>query len=143
MTGSATAGLARGRIRDLLTNLAGALLAVVLFKWFGCEAYRIPSPSMQPVLLGSIEAGVHDHVLVDKLHYLFAEPKRWDLAVFHAPLQRRDTFVKRIVGMPGERVAIAGGNLYSICGDPGAGQWQVLRRPARLQETLWRELHPA
>lgn len=133
----------RGRIRDLLTNFACALLAAVLLKWFCVEAYRIPSPSMQPTLLGAVEAGVYDHVLVDKLRYLLAEPARWDLTVFHAPLQQGDTFVKRLVGMPGERIAIAGGNLYVVEGPSGTEHWRVLRRPARLQEMQWRELHPA
>lgn len=132
-----------GRIRDLLVRLSCALLAVVLLKWFCLEAYRIPSPSMQPTLLGSVEAGVHDQVLVDKLRYLLAEPARWDLAVFHAPLQQRDTFVKRIVGLPGERIAIAGGNLHVVEGGPGAERLRVLRRPPALQEAQWREVLPA
>lgn len=132
-----------GRIRDLLARLPCALLAVVLLKWFCLEAYRIPSPSMQPMLLGSVEADVHDQVLVDKLRYLLAEPARWDLAVFHAPLQQRDTFVKRIVGLPGERIAIAGGNLHVVEGGAGAERLRVLRRPPAVLEAQWREVHPA
>ncbi len=133
----------RGGVRDLLTNLACALLAVVLLRWFCLEADRIPSPSMQPALLGSAEAGVYDHVLVDKLRYLVAEPARWELAAFQAPLQQRDPFVKRLIGLPGERIAIAGGNLYVVDGESGAERWRVLRRPARVQATHWYELHPA
>jgi len=132
-----------GPVRAALRTLGCAVLGAVLLKWACLEAYRIPSPSMQPALLGSVVAGVHDQVLVDKTSYLCGEPARWDLAVFHAPLQVRDSFVKRIVGLPGERIAIAGGNVYLVEGAAGDDRFVALRRPAALQERHWREVHPA
>jgi hypothetical protein len=69
--------------------------------------------------LGCEEAGVYDHVLVDKLHYVLAEPRRWELAAFKPPLQQRDAFVKRVVGMPGERINIGAATCTS-CSERGA-----------------------
>jgi signal peptidase I len=132
-----------GRVRQALVRVGGAVLAAVLLKWLCLEAYRIPSPSMQPMLLGCDEAGVHDHVLVDKLHYVLAEPRRWELAVVKAPLQQRDAFVKRVIGMPGERIAIGGGNVHVVLGDGSDAHFVPLRRPAALQAVHWKDVHPA
>lgn len=132
-----------GPIRTLLTNGGGAVLAAVLLKWLCLEAYTIPSPSMQPTMLGSDAAGVFDHVLVDKAHYEFHAPQRWDLAVFRAPLQRRDVYAKRLVGLPGERIRIAGGNLHVVTDTGDDTRILVVRRPAALQRSQWRTVHPA
>ena len=75
---------------------------------------------MQPTLMGSSEADVYDRILVDKLIQTWREPKRWDITVFKYPLQKNQNYVKRIGGMPGDRLTIAGGNLYQVEGDGGA-----------------------
>ncbi len=130
-----------GPVAAALTGATQIAIAVALLQWAGVVVFRIPSPSMQPTVLGSDDA--HDRVLVDTLRYRFADPARWDLVAFHPPQQRRDTWLKRCVGLPGERIAIAGGNLYCVHGDAAALQYTVLRRPADLQRTMWREVHPA
>lgn len=132
-----------GRVRQALVRLGGAVLAAVLLKWLCLEACRIPSPSMQPMLLGCEEAGVYDHVLVDKLHYVLAEPRRWELAAFKPPLQQRDAFVKRVVGMPGERINIGGGNVHVVLGEGSSERFVPLRRPEALQAVHWKDVHPA
>jgi signal peptidase I len=132
-----------GPVRDGLVRLGLAVTAAALLKWTCLEAYRIPTPSMQPTLLGCVESDTHDHVLVDKLHYLTSPLARWDLAAFRAPLQQRDVFAKRVVGLPGDRVMIAGGNLYLARGSAASPTYQPLRRPPALQAAHWREIHPA
>ncbi len=104
----------RGKVRDNLEAFGIAILAAVLLKYFAIEAYQIPTSSMQPTLMGSVEAGVHDRILVDKFRYTIAEPKRWDVVVFRYPLQQNQNYVKRLVGMPGDRLRIRGGNIYKL-----------------------------
>lgn len=133
----------RGPIRDRLALAALALTGVVLLKWFCVEAFRIPTPSMQPALLGCGEVGVHDRVLVDRLHYLLREPARWDLMAFRFPLQHTEPVLKRVIGLPGERILIAGGNVNLVTGEAGATAVRAVRRPAAIQAALWRELYPA
>lgn len=66
----------------------------------------------------SIRAG--DRILVDKFSYHLKQPSRWDVVVFKAPKGQpiggepapRTNFIKRLVGLPGERVALLDGNIY-------------------------------
>lgn len=128
--------------RDNLEAFSVAILMAVLLKPMILEAYQIPTPSMQPTLMGSPEAGVYDRILVDKARYLLFEPKRWDIAVFRYPIRRNQNYVKRIVGMPGDRLRIAGGNIYQVDED-GKAISGVRRKPDRIQERLWKEIYPA
>ncbi|MFO1076333.1 MAG: signal peptidase I [Planctomycetota bacterium] len=126
--------------RLLLVRASAAVLAVVLLKWFAFAVYRIPTPSMQPLLLGSDDGGAHDRVLVDRLAYAFAAPARWQVLAFRSPLQRRQEVAKRLVGMPGENLRIDGGNVYRLAA--GGTSPRILRKPDGVQEQLWREVYP-
>lgn len=84
----------------LLAIVAVGLLCLPLV----AEPFRIPSASMAP----TIQAG--DHVIVDKRAYRDAVPERGELAVFHAPGAGEVT-LKRVIGIPGDRVAIEDGVL--------------------------------
>lgn len=53
-----------------------------------------------------------DRILVGKFAYQFAEPRRWDVAVFKYPGNAVTNYIKRIVGLPGETVIIRGGDIY-------------------------------
>ena len=75
------------------------------------QAFVIPTGSMEDTLL------VGDHLLVDKLAYApagpiskyllpYSEVKRGDIIVFRYPVDIRQTFVKRVVGVPGDRIRI-------------------------------------
>lgn len=128
-------------VRDNIESFAIAILFAVLLKPFLIEAYMIPTPSMQPTMMGSREAGVHDRLLVDKLCYAWGEPKRWDIAVFRYPIRLIQSYVKRIVGLPGDRFIIAGGNLVPV--DAAGKEQTPLRRPAKLQSRIWMNLFPA
>lgn len=64
------------------------------------QAFKIPSGGMSPSLY------VGDHILVDKFSYNFANPKRIDIIVFKYPKDESRKFVKRIIGLPGEKLEI-------------------------------------
>lgn len=53
-----------------------------------------------------------DWLLNEKLSYTFGEPKRFDVVVFHSPVEEDKNWVKRIIGLPGETVQILDGKLY-------------------------------
>ena len=54
-----------------------------------------------------------DNLIVDKISYRFSEPKRFDISVFPFEYEEDTYYIKRIIGMPGERVQIDGeGNIY-------------------------------
>ena len=93
-----------------------AVGAVLAIKTWVVNPYRIPSSSMEPTLHcarpeeGCI-ARFSDRVLANRFIYHFKDPGRGDVIVFDTPPQAEarcgagGTFVKRVVGLPGERIA--------------------------------------
>jgi signal peptidase I len=59
----------------------------------------------------SIECG-GDRVLVEKFLYEFRRPRRWEVAVFHFPGEPSQAYVKRVIGLPGESIRIADGDVF-------------------------------
>lgn len=86
------------------------VLAVFLIQNIG-QRISIEGRSMEPTL----ESG--DLVLVDQISYLFFSPKRYDLIAFEKEGTSSGTYVKRIIGLPGEVVQIIDGVVY-IDGEP-------------------------
>ncbi len=101
-----------------LGSFAIAILLALFVRWALFEAYVIPSTSMLPTLL------VHDHIFVNKILYgvraPFSEnwfvqwrhPKRGEVVVFKFPADKGKYYIKRVVGLPGDRVLYENGNLY-------------------------------
>ena len=121
--------------RDNIEAVTVSIVIIVLFKYFVLEAYKIPSGSMQPTLMGwSDERGgaIFDRVLVDKLAFHYRDPERFEVVVFKYPLDRSKNFIKRIVGMPNEVLEIRHGDLFH--GAPGE-ELAPLRRPTPIQRT--------
>jgi signal peptidase I len=100
---------------DWVLTIAGAVLIVLALKQWVVNPYRIPSSSMEPTLhcakpAPGCEAGFSDRVLANRFIYRFEDPKRGQIIVFKTPpLAATDcgeggTFVKRLIGLPGEKV---------------------------------------
>jgi signal peptidase I len=97
---------------DWILTIVGAVLIVVAVKSWVVNPYRIPSPSMEPTLHCArpepyCEASRSDRVLANRFIYHFRDPRRGEIVVFHAPPAATKpctggTFVKRIIGLPGE-----------------------------------------
>jgi signal peptidase I len=114
-------GMPREHALEWIRSGVFALVLALLIRWPIAEPYRIPSGSMEPTLLGDPALGKGDRVFVNKwvygVRYPFmnkriwhgASPNRWDVVVFKAVEKNalHGTLVKRIVGMPGERIHIA------------------------------------
>jgi signal peptidase I len=84
---------------------------------FVAEARWIPSGSMEPTLHGVQDQWKADKIIVDKVKYRFANPERGDIVVFSPTeeLQKEqynDAFIKRIIGLPGEKVELRDGKVY-------------------------------
>jgi signal peptidase I len=113
---------------DWAVTIAIAVAAVLAIKTWVVNPYRIPSSSMEPTLhcaepAAGCQAGASDRVLANRFIYRFRDPSRGDIVVFDTPERavRRcgagGTFVKRLVGLPGERISSAQGVVY-IDGEP-------------------------
>jgi signal peptidase I len=131
----------RTPLRDNIEAMLVAVVMAVFLKYFVVEAYKIPTGSMQPTLMGQVLPdghGVFDRILVDKLSYHYRDPERFEVTVFRYPLNRARNYVKRLVGMPGEELRIAHGDLFvrKDAGEP----FRPLRRPRKVQAETWKWL---
>ncbi|NLY11743.1 MAG: signal peptidase I [Firmicutes bacterium] len=73
---------------------------------FIARAFTVDGASMMPTLHHG------ERLLVDKISYRFVEPKRGEIVVFKYPANPREHFIKRIIGIPGDKVAIIDGKVY-------------------------------
>jgi signal peptidase I len=109
-------------------TIAGAVVIVLALKMWVVNPYRIPSSSMEPTLhcarpgLGCEAPGGFfdgsDRVLANRFIYRFRNPKRGEIIVFKTPPEAQvrcgagGTFVKRLIGLPGEVVSERDGFVY-------------------------------
>ncbi len=108
---------------------------------YGCPEDTIPSQLAVPPDTRCPSCGHHDNskermpvangdrILVLKCIYQFIEPERWDVIVFKNPPEPSINYIKRLVGLPGEKVQILDGDIY-ING-------QISRKPAKIQNEQW------
>jgi signal peptidase I len=92
--------------KEYLDPFIYAGIAAWLLITFVARTYYIPSASMVPTLQ------VHDVLLVDKFEYRFRKPTEGDIVVFPPPIPTPDDFIKRVIGLPGERFRITKGVVY-------------------------------
>jgi signal peptidase I len=120
------------RWRGQLVQMAAIVLLVLVAKCAVAEQFYVPSPSMEPTLLigdallaskypyGYGAASLPIHVAYTGSGRVFgAMPKRGDLVVFRWPGDPSQAWVKRVVGLPGDRIQMRQGQLF-INGNPVA-----------------------
>jgi signal peptidase I len=104
-----------------LADLVESLLVTILLALFGTtflvQAYKIPSESMEPTLL------VGDHLIVNKFIFEgngawyekllpYRAIRRGDIIIFKYPYEDHPDYVKRVIGVPGDRVRIIDGHVF-------------------------------
>lgn len=87
--------------------IAAAL--VFLIRWLAFTPFIVDGESMQP----NFHNG--ERMIVNKLVYDFRDPKRFEVIVFLAPVGK--DFIKRVIGLPGDKIRVDGDNVY-INGEP-------------------------
>lgn len=85
---------------ELVRVLGASLLLTFFIVTFVGRAFTVEGPSMYPTLRSG------ERLIVDELSYRFTSPQRGDIIVFRYPSDPREFFVKRLVALPGEEVAI-------------------------------------
>lgn len=112
--------------QELLESVALALVLALVVREFGFEAFKIPTGSMFPTIMGD-EGGRHGDRL---LAFKAAEIRRWDITVFRFPLFRNTNYIKRTIGLPGEDVELRDGDVYV--------NGKIAPKPDDVQEVMWR-----
>ncbi|HET9029209.1 MAG TPA: signal peptidase I [Candidatus Aquilonibacter sp.] len=103
---AASSGRSTTIAKEYLDPFIYAGIAAWLLITFVARTYYIPSASMVPTLQ------IHDVLLVDKFEYRFHKPNEGDVVVFPPPIPTPDDFIKRVIGLPGERLRITKGVVY-------------------------------
>lgn len=92
----------RGWVRDLAVALSLALIIIV----FLYQPVKVEGTSMQPLLSDQ------ERIFINKFVYRFEPIERGDVVVFWYPLDRSKSFIKRVVGLPGETIELRRGKLF-------------------------------
>jgi signal peptidase I len=124
-------------VHHLIDTVAAALRMTVVALFvvaFLLQPFRIPSESMERTLL------VGDFLLVDKASFApagawgwllpYQRVRRGDIVVFHFPLDSEEHVVKRVIGTPGDRIALRNG-VAVVNNDPRPEPWDVFERADR------------
>ncbi len=130
-------------VADIAVTLLLAGVIVWVARAYVMKPYTVPTGSMEPTLMPG------DYVVADRLSLDFTNPHRYQIVVFHPPhcrgannddkgvcnttnLAVRDgaagtTFIKRVIGLPGETITHKNGHLYAT--PPGGGTPVQLKEP--------------
>ncbi len=111
--------------KEIVKTIGLSLVLALGIRQFVAEARYIPSESMVPTLQ------INDRLIVEKVSYRFNDPERGDIVVFMPPdaaakyclgvqnanVRIKDAFIKRVVGLPGDKVEVKSGTVL-INGQP-------------------------
>jgi len=93
-------------LRDFVETLVPAAIIAILINLFLAQATRVYGQSMEPNLHNE------QRLVVEKLSYRFHGPRRGDIIVLKLPERSSDLLIKRVIALPGERIAIHDGRVY-------------------------------
>jgi signal peptidase I len=103
---------------DYARSFFPVLLVVLLIRSFLVQPYRVPSGSLEPtvipgdlMLVNQFAYGLHLPVWYTKLLSV-GEPKRGQIALFYWPVNKKITFIKRVIGVPGDHISYINKVLY-------------------------------
>jgi len=96
----------RRELRSWTRDLAVALGLAIVIMIFLYQPVKVEGTSMNPLLSDQ------ERIFINKFIYRFEPIERGDVVVFWYPLDRSKSFIKRVVGLPGETVEIRAGNVY-------------------------------
>lgn len=93
-------------LREILEIVLIAVFVVVGVRYFLVQPFLVSGTSMEP----NFQSG--DYILINELSYRFRQPERGEVVVFRPPLNESTFYIKRIIGLPGERVVVQDGKVF-------------------------------
>ncbi|MDI6820703.1 MAG: signal peptidase I [Patescibacteria group bacterium] len=104
---------------EIVETVTIAIIAVFLVRTFVAQPFLVSGSSMEP----TFDNG--NYLLVDELVYRFREPQRGEVMVFKYPGDHRSYYIKRVIGLPGERLVIDRGTVTVFRN----GEEKILQEP--------------
>lgn len=81
------------------------LIVVVPVRAFVAQPFIVSGHSMDPTFADG------EYLIVDEISYRFREPQRGEIIVFRPPTDKKKFYIKRIIGLPGEKIEVNNGNI--------------------------------
>ncbi|HED05751.1 MAG TPA: signal peptidase I [Ignavibacteria bacterium] len=106
---------------ELVKIVVISLIIIIPVRYFLIQPFYVKGASMEP--------NFHDHeyLIVNEIKYRFLEPERGDVIVFKYPINPQEYFIKRVIGLPGEKIQIKDGDIHIYNADNPQGE--ILKEP--------------
>lgn len=104
-----------------------SLVIIIPIRYFLIQPFYVKGASMEPSFYD------REYLIVNEISYRFSEPKRGDVIVFRYPRNPQEYFIKRVIGLPGEKIKIEDGGIYIYNADNPRGI--MLEEPYLPEET--------
>lgn len=96
----------KSMIRELLeTVISAGIIAFIIITFIG-QVTVVRGASMEPTLHNN------ERLIANKISYRFETPERGEIIIFRPPLEIKRNYIKRIIGVPGDKIEIANGEIY-------------------------------
>ena len=96
----------KSMIRELLeTVISAGIIAFIIITFIG-QVTVVRGASMEPTLHNN------ERLIADKISYRFETPNRSEIIIFRPPLEIKRNYIKRVIGIPGDKVEIINGEIY-------------------------------
>jgi signal peptidase I len=93
-----------------------SLAIIIPVRYFLIQPFYVKGASMEP------NYEDHEYLIIDELSYRFRDPVRGEVVVFRPPSDPRQFYIKRVVGLPGERVKVTAGEVILYSSDHPTGE---------------------
>ncbi len=91
---------------ELIRIVVISLVIIIPVRYFLIQPFYVKGASMEPNFFDN------EYLVIDEVSYRFKEPQRGDIVVFRYPRDTKQFFIKRIIGLPGEKVEVKNGMVY-------------------------------
>src|SRR3990167_8231564 len=93
-------------IFELIKVVIISLAIIIPIRYYLIQPFYVKGASMEPNFYDK------EYLIIDEISYRFNEIKRGDIVVFRYPKNLEEYFIKRVIGLPGEKIQIKDGNVY-------------------------------
>jgi signal peptidase I len=92
-------------IWEIVKVVVISLAIIVPVRYFLIKPFYVSGASMEPSFYN------HEYLIIDEISYRFSEPQRGDSVVIHDPFDPAQYFIKRLIGLPGDKIKITAGRV--------------------------------
>ncbi len=91
---------------EFLKVVVISLLIILPIRYFIIQPFYVKGASMEPTFHD------HEYLIIDEISYRFNRPQRGEVIVFRYPFNPQEYFIKRIIGLPGEKIDLVDGDIF-------------------------------